>query len=150
MARMLIGTYASREEAERVSGELATLGIDPGRIQIHARGEPRRGPGEPLPEDRGVAGFIGRMFSGVTGDASNIRKYEDHAARGGAVLVLDVSATGDDLDRARAAMGADVDEYDPGGGSTARDAPAGADPASANEAIATVGGPQDYVLPNAA
>jgi len=150
MARMLIGTYASSEEAERVSGELASLCIDPGRIQVHARGEPRHDPDEPLPEDRGVAGFIGRMFSGVTGDASNIRKYEDHAARGGAVLVVDVSASGDDLDRARDAMGADVDEYDSGAGSTAPDARAGADPASANEAIATVGGPQDYVLPNAA
>src|SRR3954454_25253651 len=126
MARMLIGTYASREEAERVSGELASLGIDPGRIQIHARREPRDDPDEPLPEDRGVAGFIARMFSGVTGDASNLRKYEDHTARGGAVLVVDVSATGDDLDRARAAMGANVDEYDPAGGLTARDPRAGA------------------------
>ena len=41
---------------------------------------------EPLPEDRGVSGFIARMFSGALMDDANIEKYTE-ALRNGRCLV---------------------------------------------------------------
>lgn len=95
-----------------------------------------------------MSGFIGRMFSGLTGDSSEIRKYEEHTAGGGAVLVLDV-ADSDDIDRARAAMGPDVAEYDASSATRERELQGTDKAARANEAIATAAGPEGNALPNA-
>ncbi|HZQ61044.1 MAG TPA: hypothetical protein VFC24_06830 [Casimicrobiaceae bacterium] len=146
MATTLIGRYASREDAEQASRDVVTLGVEPSRVRIHARD--MRAATEPLPEDRGLAGLIGRMFSGATGDLENIRKYEDHAARGGAVLIVQLD---DDAEasRVRSVMQqrGEVDLHQ-------RAAPPGsargeADAAAADEAMATVQGPEGNVLPNA-
>jgi len=101
MARMIVGTYATRADAERVRDDLVGAGIAPARIRIH--GGDRGDVTQPLPEDRGVSGFIRRMFSGMTGDSESIRKYEAHAAGGGAVLIVEASAA-DDSARVRDAM----------------------------------------------
>ncbi|MDQ6620579.1 MAG: hypothetical protein M3Z31_12955 [Pseudomonadota bacterium] len=121
MAKTLVGTYASHDDAERVSGALVALGVAPNRIRLHSRDTAQAT--EPLPEDRGLSGFIGRMFSGVTGEIANIRKYEAHAEQGGAVLAVEVDDSVD-MSSIREAMreGGEVDVH----GNAGTDGSAGA------------------------
>src|SRR4051794_29030946 len=148
MSKTLIGTYATPEDALRARRALEAAGVPPGSIHVHDGAH--RASTAPLPEDRGIAGFIRRMFSGVTGDAAEIRKYETHAQGGGSIVAVENLA--DQLvDTAAAAMrvGGTVDVHDDP--SRAPATTGARDPAvDANEVIATASGPERSALPNAA
>lgn len=148
MPKTLVGTYASHADAMRVQHELERAGVPGASIQVHDG--TRRASTEPLPEDRGIAGFVRRMLSGATGDLANIRKYEVHAEGGGTVVI--VEGVSDQLvDAATAAMGTrgNVDVHDDAS-SEARAPDPGVDPATdANEILNTANGPERNVLPNA-
>lgn len=113
MSTILIGSYESPDDAERARRELIAAGVPESRIALHGGHADNGNPSEPLPEDRGIAGFIGRMFSGFTGDAENIRKYEDVVGRGGATLAV-ADIRHEDVDRLRAIMagGGNVDVHE--------------------------------------
>lgn len=146
MPKLLIGTYDSRADAERVRDALIAQGVPRHTIDIH--GEQRRDPDEPLPEDRGLAGFIGRMFSGALGDAESIRKYEAHVGRGGVVLA--VRQLPDRLlDEAHVIMSraGEVDVHD--GGAPSPRSSSGDQAGDADAMLAAPTAPEGSSLPNA-
>ena len=95
---IIIGTYESRQEAEAARERLLREGVAADVIHVEcgaAAGGAPLAPGERFamrevdrsrPEDRGLAGFIGRMFSGALMDDANIERYTE-ALRGGRCLV---------------------------------------------------------------
>lgn len=95
---IVVGMYDSRVDAEAARGRLIEKGVPAACIGIEAGsavGDSPVPPGdrvavrnvdEPLPEDRGVSGFIARMFSGALMDDANIEKYTE-ALRNGRCLV---------------------------------------------------------------
>ena len=95
---IIIGTYESREEAEAARERLVGEGIAADAIHVEcgrAGAEASLPPGDRFairevdrsrPEDRGLAGFIGRMFSGALMDDANLERYTE-ALRGGRCLV---------------------------------------------------------------
>lgn len=84
--------YDSRHEAEAAHSRLREHGVRDEHICIEAGPAPGDSPTpagdrfEPLPEDRGVSGFIARMFSGALMDDANIEKYTG-ALRNGRYLL---------------------------------------------------------------
>ena len=95
---IVVGMYDSRVDAEAARGRLIEKGVPAACIGIEAGsavGDSPVPPGdrvavrnvdEPLPEDRGVSGFIARMFSGALMDDANFGKYTE-ALRNGRCLV---------------------------------------------------------------
>jgi hypothetical protein len=97
-AEIIIGTYDSREEADAARERLVHDGV--AADAIHFECGPRAGQvplsrgdrfamrevDEPRPEERGLAGFIGRMFSGALIDDGKIEQYTE-ALRGGRCLL---------------------------------------------------------------
>ena len=97
-AEIIIGTYDSREEAEAARQRLVRDGVAADVIHVECgpeSGQVPLSPGdrfamrevdEARPEERGLAGFIGRMFSGALMDDGKIERYTE-ALRGGRCLV---------------------------------------------------------------
>jgi hypothetical protein len=95
---IIIGTYDSRAEAEAARDKLLGEGVAADVIHVDcgaSAGEAPIPPGdrfalreveEPPPEERGLAGFIGRMFSGALMDDAKIGHYAA-ALRGGRCLL---------------------------------------------------------------
>jgi len=95
---IIIGTYESREEAEAARERLIRDGVTADAIHVEcgrAVGEAPMPPGDRFamrevdrsrPEDRGLAGFIGRMFSGALMDDAKMAQYTE-ALRGGRCLL---------------------------------------------------------------
>jgi hypothetical protein len=101
---ILIGTYASRAEAEAARDRLLAEGVAADVVHVEcgpAQDEAPLPPGdrfamrevdEPLPRDRGLAGFIGRMFSGALMDDADIGKYTDALRDGRCLLAVRYSS----------------------------------------------------------
>jgi hypothetical protein len=97
-AEIIVGTYDSRAEAEAARERLIEQGIAADTIHVEcgaARGEAPMPPGdrfavhevdEPVPEERGFAGVVARMFSGALLDDASVGHYLDHL-RGGRCLL---------------------------------------------------------------
>jgi len=92
---IVVGMYDSRAEAEDARARLIEQGVREDRISIEEAEEPPRGDrvarqeaAEPLPEDRGISGFIARMFSGALMDDANIRKYTEALHDGRCLLAV--------------------------------------------------------------
>jgi len=95
---IVVGMYDTRADAEAARERLLAEGVREDRISIEEGAAPDRSPlspgdrfamrevDEPSPEDRGVSGFVGRMFSGALMDDANIGKYTE-ALRNGRCLV---------------------------------------------------------------
>ncbi|HEY3460952.1 MAG TPA: hypothetical protein VGL52_09000, partial [Casimicrobiaceae bacterium] len=93
-AEIIIGTYDSREEAEAARERLVRDGVAADGIHVECGPEAGQVPLSPgdrfamrevddsRPEERGLAGFIGRMFSGALMDDTKIEQYTE-ALRGG-------------------------------------------------------------------
>lgn len=125
MPRMVIGLFSRREDAEAARRELMLSGIAQRRITVDCpEDDPgrMRHVGEPLPNDRGPAGFIGRMFSGAMLDHGAVDRYLFAARHAQCVLAVhelgedDVQRVHDvlaahgalDADRARAGRSDDA------------------------------------------
>lgn len=101
---IVVGMFDSRGEADEARQRLIAEGVRADRISIEegpGPGESALPPGdrfalrevgEPLPEDRGVAGFIGRMFSGVLMDDANIGKYTEGLRNGRCIVAVRVES----------------------------------------------------------
>jgi len=101
---IIVGMYESYREAMEARSRLIEQGVHEDRISIEkgaAPGEMPLPPGdrfamrevdEPLPEDRGLSGFIGRMFSGALMDDANIEKYTEALRNGRCLLAVRVDS----------------------------------------------------------
>ena len=79
---VIVGVYESQEDARGARARLIERGIPDERIRIaqrtddaseHAQRRPEERVGNaPLPEDRGLSGFIARMFSGALMDDTDV------------------------------------------------------------------------------
>jgi hypothetical protein len=111
---IVVGMYDSRRDADEARRRLIAEGVRADRISIEdaaAAGDSPMPPqdrfamrevGEPLPDERGVSGFIARMFSGALMDDANIEKYTE-ALRNGRCLVA-VRVESDDKRQTAAAI----------------------------------------------
>lgn len=100
---MVVGTYDSRPEAEAARDRLIAKGVRDDRIRIEAApapGESSSSPGarfamhdgESRPEDRGISGFIARMFSGALIDDAHIAHYTDALRNGRYLLAVRIAS----------------------------------------------------------
>ena len=100
---IVVGMYASRVDAEAARARLIAEGVRQDRIHIEvgaAPGEVSMPPQdrfamrevEPPPGERGVSGFISRMFSGALMDDANIEKYTEALRNGRCVLAVRVDS----------------------------------------------------------
>lgn len=101
---IVVGMYDSRREAEAARERLIEQGVREDRISIEAGPAPGESPPPPAdrfamrevdegrPEDRGVAGFIGRMFSGAMLDDASIERYADALHNGRCLLAVRVAS----------------------------------------------------------
>jgi len=99
-SEIVVGVYESRREAEAAREQLVEQGIPEHRTAIEdgpPAEESAMPPGDrfamdavrdPAPEGRGLAGFIGRMFSGALMDDENIARYTDALRSGRCLLVV--------------------------------------------------------------
>jgi hypothetical protein len=144
MRELLVGMFDSSAHAQAAHASLLSHGFREGQIGVDAGAEPHT--------ERGLAGLVARMFSGfLQDDDPRGRAYAERIGRGGGIVAvhdLDAAETA----RARAILqghgAVGVDAHAPlGGGAPRRPV----DPRAPRElaAVATVGGPQAYVLPNA-
>ena len=144
MKNVLVGVFESAEHAHRAHGSLLEQGFRNGQMGVDA-GAP---PGD-LP---GLAGLVGRMFSGFLMDGDPVsRAYAETLGRGGGIVALH------DLDdneeaRARAILrqhgAAKVESLAPMRAAHGGARPAAIDPNRELAAVSSVG-PGAYVLPNA-
>jgi len=147
MQDLLVGVFDSAAHAHAAHASLLEQGFREGQIGLDSGGESS----VQAPEQPGLAGVIGRMFSGfLQDDDPRGRAYAERIGRGGGlVAVHDLDA--DAAARARAILqqhgAVGVDTHAPVGGSVRRQADARA--SHELSAVASVGGPQAYVLPNA-
>jgi hypothetical protein len=101
---IIVGMYDSRREAEEARERLIAQGVAADHITIEQGAAPGEVPmspgdrvamhevGEPLPEDRGVSGFIARMFSGALMDNANIEQYTEALGNGRCLLAVRVDS----------------------------------------------------------
>lgn len=101
---IVVGMYESRGEAGEARRRLIAEGVRDDRISIEegaAAGDSPMPPqdrfamrevGEPRPEDRGVSGFIARMFSGALMDDVNVEKYTEALRSGRCLLAVRVGS----------------------------------------------------------
>ena len=99
-SEIIVGVYESRRDAEDARTRLLEQGVAEHRITIEegpAADEAAmpagdrfatRAAGEPPPEDRGVAGFIRRMFSGALMDDTHIEEYTQALRNGQCVITV--------------------------------------------------------------
>jgi hypothetical protein len=144
MKNVLVGVFHSAEHAHRAHATLLEQGFRNGQMGVDA--------GASAGELPGLAGLVGRMFSGFLTDGDPLsRAYADTLERGGGIVALH------DLDdneeaRARAILrqhGADkVDALAPMRSNPGAARTPQVDPTRELAAVASVG-PGAYVLPNA-
>jgi hypothetical protein len=99
-AEIIIGTYDSREEAEAARARLVRDGVADDAIHVECGPESNQvalPPGDRFamrevddsrPEERGLAGFIGRMFSGALMDDAKIGQYTEALHSGRCLLAV--------------------------------------------------------------
>jgi hypothetical protein len=99
---IVIGTYGSRREAEAARDRLIADGVAADLIHLEcgaASDEAPLPPGDRFalhavdtPPVRGLAGFIGRMFSGALLDDANVEKYASALRDGRCLLAVRYSS----------------------------------------------------------
>ena len=143
MRDVLVGVFTSAEHARAAHATLLEHGFRGGQVGVE--------PGAPAPAEQGFAALVARMFSGfLQRDDPRGRAYAERIDRGGGIVALHDLDAGDAA-RARAILqqhgAADVASHAPARGAAqpVPDGRAGRELA----AVASVGGPQAYVLPNA-
>jgi len=153
MPHVLLAMFDSHARARAVRDALVQGGIAADHVEVRPSDTDAREIDQPLPGDRGISGFIRRMFSGALMDDAEIRKYMEHAERGACALVLH---TGDraELERARAVLERhaplDLHQGEAGdAGAEAPDAAGTADTARSLEAEARADVPEGSALPQA-
>jgi len=153
MPHVLLAMFDSHARARAVRDALVQGGIAADHVEVRPSDTDAREIDQPLPGDRGISGFIRRMFSGALMDDAEIRKYMEHAERGACALVLH---TGDraELERARAVLERhaplDLHQSEAGdAGAEAPDAAGTADTARSLEAEARADVPEGSALPQA-
>jgi hypothetical protein len=144
MKNVLVGVFDSAEHADRAHASLLEQGFRNGQVGVDA--------GASAGDLPGIAGLVGRMFSGFLTDGDPVsRAYAETLERGGGIVALH------DLDdnaeaRARAILrqhgAAKVETLAPMRASDGVPRTAAVDPARELAAVASVG-PGAYVLPNA-
>jgi hypothetical protein len=99
-SELIVGVYETRRDAEEARTRLLEQGLrdeqitideGPGADETTMPAGDRfatRAAGEPPPEDRGVAGFIRRMFSGALMDEANIEQYTQALRNGQSVIAV--------------------------------------------------------------
>jgi hypothetical protein len=99
-SEIVVGVYDSRRDTDAAHTRLREQGIAAQRITIEegaAAGTSSMPPGdrfaaravdEPLREDRGLSGFIGRMFSGALMDDANVEQYLQALRNGQCVIAV--------------------------------------------------------------
>jgi len=143
MQPLLVGVFDSAEHARAAHASLLEQGFREGQVGVDA--------GVQAPGQRGLAGVIARMFSGfLQDDDPRGHAYADRIEGGGGLVAvhdLDDAA----MARARAILqqhgAAGVETHAPLRAHTRQPPDAHAD--RELSAVASVGGPQAYVLPNA-
>ncbi|HXR55757.1 MAG TPA: hypothetical protein VN858_03080 [Casimicrobiaceae bacterium] len=102
--QIVVGMYDSRADAEAARARLIAEGVREDRIHVEVGAAPGEIPmppqdrfamrevDEPLPEDRGVSGFISRMFSGVLMDDANVEKYTQGLRNGRSIVAVRVES----------------------------------------------------------
>ena len=103
MAReIVVGTYESRREADEARARLVAEGVPEDHIRMETGAAQAEMPMRPQdrtamhevepPQERGLAGFVSRMFSGALMDDANVVQYADALRDGRCVLVVDVDS----------------------------------------------------------
>jgi hypothetical protein len=97
---IVVGMYDSIHDAEAARARLLAQGLREEQISIEAGAAAGEAPmtpgdrfamhevGEPLPEERGVSGFIARMFSGALMGDANVGKYTEALRNGRCLLAV--------------------------------------------------------------
>ena len=87
---IVVGVYDSRREAEAARAQLLAQGLREQQIAAGASALPPRDrfAMDAPPEDRGLSGFIGRMFSGALMDDENNAQYTEALRSGRCLLVV--------------------------------------------------------------
>ncbi len=136
---VVVGVYESQADAQAARARLVERGIPDERIRIAQRTDdasehPQRRPekrdiDEPVSEDRGISGFISRMFSGAHMDDTDVEADSRAMERGR--FVIAVQTEDDDESKAATTIftGASIRTYSlPNAPSGWRDARSGARP----------------------
>ncbi|HEX6136329.1 MAG TPA: hypothetical protein VF059_01615 [Casimicrobiaceae bacterium] len=91
---MIVGVYESRRDADAARARLLEEGLHEGRIAVAQGADADKPPasvgGTPLTDDAtdGLAGFIGRMFSGAFPEDSARERYADALRNGRCVIAV--------------------------------------------------------------
>jgi hypothetical protein len=150
MRDLLVGVFDSAAHAHAAHASLLRQGFRGGQIGVESGGDSKAEPGAPAREERGLSGVIARMFSGfLQDDDPRGPAYAERIGRGGGLVAVH------DLDAPAAAQArailqqhgaVDVQTHAPAGTPVRRPETRAPHELSA---VASVGGPQAYVLPNA-
>ena len=100
---IVVGMYASRVDAEAARARLIAEGVRQDRIHIEVGAAPGEVPMppqdrfamrevEPPPGERGVSGFISRMFSGALMDDANVENYAQGLRNGRSIVTVRVES----------------------------------------------------------
>lgn len=99
---IVVGTYASRREADEARAHLVAEGVPEERISLEegaAPGEVATSPRDRValhevepPEERGFAGVVSRMFSGALMDDAHVAEYGDALRSGRCLLAVRVDS----------------------------------------------------------
>lgn len=103
MAKILVGTYGSRRDADDARARLLERGFDDSQISVegeHGRPEPVN---PRTTQARGFRGVVARMFSDLFPDKADHERY-DHAVRAGGALVAVHGLSDADAVRAKAIL----------------------------------------------
>jgi len=116
MAKLLVGTYESHPDAEDTRRELLDQGFPQSQVNVHAPDTAAAHSGddaEPKAQ-RGLAGFIARMFGDLMPDKADHERYE-RAVRTGSSLVTvhGLDKTGVERAKPILAQRGEVDEHPP-------------------------------------
>ncbi len=119
MAKLLVGTYESHPDAEDTRRDLLDEGFHDSQVNVHApqtEAKPSAGKDAPTApkEQRGIAGFIARMFGDLMPDKADHDRYE-RALRTGRSLVTVHGLDKTSVERAKPilAQRGEVDEHPP-------------------------------------
>lgn len=99
---IVVGTYASRREADEARARLVAEGVPEERISLEQGAAPGEVPTSPqdrvalheveAPEERGFAGVVSRMFSGALMEDAHVAEYGDALRDGRCVLAVRVDS----------------------------------------------------------
>jgi hypothetical protein len=113
--KVLVGTYESHPDAEDTKRELLDEGFHDSQVNVHAPQAAAASAAHEEPKaQRGLAGFIARMFGDLMPDKADHERYE-RALRTGSSLVTvhGLDQTGVERAKPILAQRGEVDEHPP-------------------------------------